>query len=298
MPQKIERYSAAWPQFLVAKRAMLSAYDQALVHAKQQVVSTHHGLVGEAAVRAWLEGFLPKRYGVTAGHIRSQGLPKPYQTGHFDVIIYDQIEAPTLWIEDNKDKSDSGLVKIIPAEFVRAVLEVKAAFNRTTVRDAIAKLTELGPLTSGNDRKGENYPKFLPASTLLAMLFFELRVADQRDMEALNLIRNIQFQRPFYGAVILRGEGNHPDATALVEKYYSDVPHAELNGPEGLLSGMVMSATTQLHSLNVGATLRWGDIGFSQFAFDLLAILKGTYRRGFASSFHGMEIPDIDGQHQ
>src|ERR1700722_5355030 len=103
---RVERYSVAWPQFLVAKQAMLAEYDRALAHSKEQVVPVHHGVVGEAGLRNWLGTFLPKGYGVVSGHIRSQGTPNPHQSRHFDVIVYDQLEAPTLWIEENKDKSD------------------------------------------------------------------------------------------------------------------------------------------------------------------------------------------------
>ncbi len=105
-------------------------------------------------------------------------------------------------------------------------------------RGWLSCLSQSNGITAIHDRKGKNYPKFLPESTVLAMLFFELRSADQRDMEALNLIRGVQFRRPFYGAVILRGEGNHPDGTALVGHYHSDVPHPEMTGPKGLLDGM------------------------------------------------------------
>jgi hypothetical protein len=225
MAQEIDgRYSVAWQQFLVAKRAMLTEYDWARAHAKEQVVATHHGVVGEAAVRDWLTTFLPKRYGVVPGFVRSQGLPSAHQSAHFDVIIYDQIEAPTLWIEVNKDKSERGRARIIPAEYVRAIIEVKAAFNRRSVREAVMKLAELEPLIKGVDAPGENYPKYLPASAVLAMVFFELRSADASDLEALNLIRDLQVQRPFYGAMILRGEGLHPDDTALIRQLQSEQP--------------------------------------------------------------------------
>ena len=119
---------------------MLDEYDRALVHAKSQPVVTHHGVVGEAAVRSWLATFLPKRYGVTAGYVRSQGFKTAHQTSHFDVIIYDQLEAPTLWIESNKDKSEAARARIVPAEHVQALIEVKAAFNTQTVRQAADKL--------------------------------------------------------------------------------------------------------------------------------------------------------------
>ena len=41
-----------------------------------------------------------ERYGVTAGYVRSQGVPDSFQSSHFDVIVYDQLEAPTLWTEE------------------------------------------------------------------------------------------------------------------------------------------------------------------------------------------------------
>jgi hypothetical protein len=290
MPEEAKRYSAAWQQFLVARRAMLDSYDRAHTHAREQIVATHHGVVGEAAVRDWLATFLPKRYGVATGQIRAQGLPVPHQSKNFDVIIYDELDAPTLWVEDNKDKSESARIKIIPAEFVRAIIEVKSSFSRATVREAIAKLEELEPLTSGIDPEGYQYPRFLPSSAILAMLFFELRSENRNDVEALNLLRDAHFQRRFYGAAILRGEGSHPADTALIAKYRSDVPHAEIVGPNGLLQGFVMTASKEQGLQHIGASLMWGDVFFSQFAFDLLAMLNGTYRPGSGSSLHGLEI--------
>jgi len=170
MTDEKQTSSAAWKQFLVAGRAMLADYDQALLHAKEQVVSTHHGVVGEAAFRDWLGTFLPKRYGVVPGYIKSQNMSVPHQSRHFDVIIYDQLESPTLWIEDNRDKSDAGCTRIIPAEFVRGILEVKAAFNSRAVEDALVKLAELKPLMAGVDPDTERYPRYLPNSAVLAMI--------------------------------------------------------------------------------------------------------------------------------
>lgn len=288
MTEKDEKYSAAWPQFLVAKRAMLDAYDRATAHSKDQVVQTHHGVVGEASVRDWLESFLPKRYGVTSGFIRAQGLPAPYQSSHFDVIIYDQLEAPILWIEDNKDKSNSGRTRIIPAEFALAVLEVKSAFNRRTVREAIAKLEELKPLTSGfNDG---TYPRFLPNQAILSMLFFELRKADQFDIEPLNLIRDARFRRAFYNPVILRGEGRNSDDTALIQKLVGTETLSPLWPDYGLLHGVAGSGSIEVEGHHFSAMLLWADVNFATFAFDPLALLKGTYRAGYGSSFHGLEI--------
>jgi hypothetical protein len=296
MPENSQRRSAAWPQFLSAKRAMLAEYDRALTHSREQVVPTHHGFVGEAAARDWLGTFLPKRYGVVPGYIRSQGLPRGHQSKHFDVIIYDQMDAPTLWIEENKDKSESGRSRIIPAEFVRGILEVKAAFNRRTVREAAEKLGELEPLAAGIDSERERYPRYLTAAAILGMMFFELRAADQFDIEALNLIRDFRSRRHFYGAAILRGEGLHPDDTALIQRCRSDQPMSLCKGgPTGsILHGLTFTASTPLGESNICATLMWADVNFSGFAFDLLALLNGTYRTGYGSSFHGLHIPEVE----
>src|SRR5271157_3926584 len=82
-----------------------------------------------------------------------------------------------------------------------------------------------------------NDPRYLPASAVLAMLFFELRAADRNDIEALNLVRRIQLRRPFYGAVILRGESLHPDDTAIVQQYQSNEPVPAEWTEAGLLHG-------------------------------------------------------------
>ena len=62
-----------------------------------------------------------------------------------------------MWIEVNKDKSESGRAQIIPVEYVRAIIEVKTAFSRRSVCDAVAKLSELAPVVAGVDAMGERY---------------------------------------------------------------------------------------------------------------------------------------------
>src|SRR6266849_10515547 len=116
---------------------MLDAYDRAREQARSHECETYHGMVAEAAFREWLPGFLPKRYGVTSGYIVSPGLRSTDKTPHFDVIIYDQLESPILWIEDNPDSSVQGRSLAIPVEYVRAVLEVKAAFSAKTVQHSL-----------------------------------------------------------------------------------------------------------------------------------------------------------------
>lgn len=268
---------------------MLSEYDRAKAHATTQPVAVHHGNVGEAAVRDWLATFLPKRFGVTSGYIRSQGAA-PFQSSHYDVIIYDQLEAPTLWIEENRDKAEGGKARIIPAEYVGAILEVKAAFNRRSVTEAIGKLQQLAPLVAGFDAPGERYPKFLPINAVFGFVFFELRKDDAKEMEALEAFRNLSFGRGFYGAVILRGEGLRTDDAAKIEPMVSDQPMTPIFLDAGLLNHIAMTGTSEIDGRHCGAMMLWSDMNFSTFAFDVLALLNKTYKHGFVSSFHGHDF--------
>ena len=158
------------------------------------------------------------------------------------------------------------------------------------MRDAIAKLKELEPLSAGIDQAGERYPRFLPASTLLGMFFFELRSASSSDIEALDLIRDFEPQRGFYGAVILRGHGAHPDDTGIVVRARSNTAYERTIGPTGLFGGATLTSTAESQGQHNGAMLTWTEVNFSAFAFDVLAVLNGTYRVGFASSFHGLDF--------
>ena len=71
---KLEFPSQGWKQILTERKEMLDAYDKALEQARSHEVETYHGKVAEAKFRKWLIGFLPKRFGVTAGYIVSSGL--------------------------------------------------------------------------------------------------------------------------------------------------------------------------------------------------------------------------------
>lgn len=143
---KIEFPSQGWKQFLMARKEMLDAFDRAGEKARSHEVETFHGKVAEAEFRKWLSSFLPKRYGVTSGYIVSAGLKSTDKTPHFDVIIYDQLESPVLWVEDTPDVSSQGRSLAIPVEYVRGVLEVKSSFSPRTVNDAIGHLKDLLPL--------------------------------------------------------------------------------------------------------------------------------------------------------
>ena len=168
-----------WRQFHSSKERMLAEYDRARSLASIREVQTFHGNVAESELRRWLEGFLPKRFGVTSGYVISQGQRDTTKAPHFDVIIYDALESPVLWIEESSDLSPAGQARGIPAEYVRSVIEVKAAFSTRTVRDALEHLSELEPLLIGVDPSEERYKRYLPPSFFASTVFFEVRKEDQ-----------------------------------------------------------------------------------------------------------------------
>lgn len=96
---KVEFPSEGWRQILASRKEMLNAYDLAKEWSSSHKVQVLQGRIGEAVVRDWLTRFLPKRYGVTSGYVVSPGLKSGEKTPHYDVIIYDALNSPTLWVE-------------------------------------------------------------------------------------------------------------------------------------------------------------------------------------------------------
>lgn len=288
---KFEMPAQGWSQFLAARKEMLDSFDKARIHSRKHIVETEHGNVGEAAFRHWLKNFLPKKYGVTSGYIISPGVPDTEKAPHFDVIIYEHLDSPVLWIEDSHDKSDQGRSLAIPAEYVKAVIEVKSAFKNKTVKDAVEHLGELEKLLSGIDSPDERYKLYLPADFFCGIVFFELRKEDEFDRLALNSIVTGIRLRGFQGGIILRGEGHTKQVTAKIDLVRSETAMTStVKKPDrSLLSGWVDADSIKFtENLHFGAILLWTEINFSRYAFDLVAFLNGTYENGRLSSIHAL----------
>jgi hypothetical protein len=103
----------------------------------------------------------------------------------------------------------------------------------------------------------------------------------------------MSFRRPFYDPVILRGEGLGPDESGIIQQGVAKEPMDQLFVDDGLLGGIAMTRTAEIDGGLRSATLLWSGINFSKFAFDLLAVLKGTYRSGYGSSLHGLDLPGL-----
>lgn len=285
--RNFEYQTQGFLSFLTGRMEMLDAFDRARDKAKSHKVEVFHGQVAESEFRKWLITFLPKKYGVTSGYIISQGLRSSDKIPHYDVIIYDQLESPILWVEDCPDDSRQGRSLAIPVEYVRCVIEVKSDFSSKTVGDATIHLKELLPLMKAVDEPDGRYKRHLPLNFYCGLVFFELAEKNQYNKIALMKVISGLELRGFFGGVILRGEGHTKQRTGLLLLTRSETPIQ--NNKESLLSRMVMSQTEQFEeNVHFGSMLSWSESGFSMFIFDLLARLQGTYESGRVSSFHGL----------
>jgi hypothetical protein len=258
--------SSPWEQMNGQRQALLDRFDQAKRHARAHEVQTFHGNVAEAAFREWLTGFLPKQFGVTSGYVVSQGHRGNVKYPHFDVIIYDQLNAPILWIEDSADLSEQGKSRAIPVEYVRAVLEVKATYGASEVKDAMEHLRDLAPFYAGVDPHEERYKRYLPGTFRCCLVFFNAPSQNLNSQTVGDLMKPADAPRGFFGGVILRSEHQLPHTSGFIR-----------------LLPVALSDPIELEY-----QVLWGEGGFVRFAFDLVAMLNGTFNLGLVSSIHTM----------
>lgn len=289
---KLQFPSQGWKQFLIARKEMLDAYDQAREKVKSHEVEVYHGIVAEATFRKWLSSFLPKRYGITSGYIVSPGLKGGDKTPHFDVIIYDQLESPVLWVEGHSDVSPQCQSLAIPVEYVYCVFEVKSNFDSATVADAMNHLKDLLPLMSGLDEREQPsmYKMYFPLNFCCGLVFFNLQIAHQFSEAALNKVIYGHELRGFFGGVILRGEGHEKDLTGRITLLKSKTPiEGTVACKKNSLLKCGMTNSVQVSdNLHFGSMLIWLEHNFSRFAFDIIAMIQGTFEVGQISSAYGM----------
>lgn len=281
-PLKVQMPSYGWKQFLIARDEMLSAYDRAKVHSSHRPVQTEHGNVAEGEFRKWLSEYLPKRYGVTSGYIISPGLPRTEPTVHYDVIIYDQLESPVLWVEGNPDSSDQGRSRAIPVEYVQGVIEVKSRFNKASAKKAVEQLSRLQPLLAQVEPANQPVKLHLPANFFCATVFFELRKEDEMDFAAMDELVEATMIRRFYGGYILRAEklgGYYSGRIKFVKEPVNVEPHSKSLAFHAESKCIQAYKDTYFRLL-----LDHSETYFSEFAFNILAILKGNYHPDVISS--------------
>jgi hypothetical protein len=285
-----KRYGTmGWQEFLNQKRDILHAYDSARNANRNRPVQTEHGNVGEAKFREWLGNFLPKKYAVAAGYIIPDVRRMNYTLRHYDVIIYDALDAPVLWASNDPDKALQGRERAIPAEHVRAVLEVKSTFTKRNITGAKAKLSELN-LCQTHLRK----------EFVSGIVFLEVREAEQRSCAIGELLLADDIVG-YFGGLVLRAEGHDPNITGYFT-FLNDATTTESamplvrevtsvsRGTDGMLTlpnqGDVGSAIAYDDVWNFdvgyspvvrGVLLKWAYNSFPEFFWDLIARMQGTY---------------------
>ncbi|WP_282611129.1 DUF6602 domain-containing protein [Pelagibius sp. Alg239-R121] len=213
--------TAGWQRFELNRRKMLASYDLAKFENRNRPLITEHGNVAESALRSWLSDFLPDRYGVTSGFILPPVLEEEHPIEyHYDLIIYDKLNAPVLVSDQDTDRSRTGTPKMIPAQCVMAVFEVKARATPASANDAAKKLQELSSITS-----------FLRKGFFSGVVFFELETLPKKSLRILeNLIPNGAPTRMLNTGCILRCTP-HQEASGKLESFQGVVNGSPLKGP-------------------------------------------------------------------
>lgn len=166
-------------------------------------------------------------------------------------------------------------------------LEIKSNLTLDTARDAINKLLELKPLLRTPDEDSKYCGK-LPFNFFTASVFFELQDANAKNETVFRNLMIPGYVFPHFGSVILKGEGVDIDSTGRVEITVGDeeIPIMFESMYRAPLFGDVKLEDGKYY----GAILMWHPSNFARFAFDVVALLNGTYRSGFMSSYYGLKF--------
>ncbi len=193
-----------WREFLSNRQQLLAEYDRSREQTTNRPVKVAHGVAFEAAVRRWFSEFLPKKFGVTAGYVVPDLYDEELNLYHFDVIIYDALNAPILWTEGTAGDSEHGKSRAIPARHVVGLYEVKARLTSTSVREALDKLGQAGQFC---DQVHKNFR--------CAVIFAELSESENTSEKILHRLLEGKDILGFSGGVVLRYEGDET-STGLI----------------------------------------------------------------------------------
>jgi len=286
-----------WKEFHRNRKDILAEFDRAREYDSSRPVRTEHGTAGEAELRRWLSRYLPGRFGVTSGYVIPDVVVSSYELYHFDVIVYDVLGSPVLWIDGSHDDSDQGKRRAIPAKYVRSVFEVKASLTAESAKAAISKLGQL-----------RNLAPYLPTEFSSNTVFFDLAPSLIENENILPHLIPVEAIPGYWGGVVLRCSLDD-EMTGLVQlfpKKQNEPPSEIVSIPlarrldtleiDRDLKGSVVIKTggagvtafsdgktwhfTKLYGPTVygqdfGVMLNWSNNGFVHFALDLLSRLDG-----------------------
>ena len=287
-----------WKEFLRNRKDILAEFDKILEQTTNRPIHVAHGQAVEAYIRRWLAEFLPKKYAVTSGYIIPDLYDDSRKIYHYDIIIYNCLEAPVLWTEGNQDNSEQGKYRAIPAKYVVAVYEVKSRLTKGNVADALSKLNQT-----------KDFSNQLSKNYTCGAIFIDLKEIDKNNESTLKELHKGASVFGFSGGMVLRYEGD--DTPTGVISFFNTEPNSELENihrkplaksiddlniyitEEGDLEcvelggGVILVCTaenTWSVSKSYGVTykegtlsvqLSWSRSNFSKFCINLLSALEG-----------------------
>lgn len=268
--------------FFAMRKKLLSDFEIAKQQAKDDAAKVEPGNVGESVVRKWLDEFLPKRFGICKGYIITSNLYYDGPMEEWDIIIYDALEAPTLFTRKNGEETKTA----IPVEYVRGVIEVKSALNKKSAEKAVKKLEKLKIFIGANE--SQDYPKYFTPPFISSIIFFEIGIKTFKQYRAsLDFIAKMYQETdnaPFMGALVLKSSKNQ-NHTGYLKAMKGDTP---------ILEEPIWEMSTPFkypdNKFGCFGTFGYGVNAFPDYVFDLLKFLKGEHKMGFASSFYGMDF--------
>ncbi|MEH6460387.1 DUF6602 domain-containing protein [Chitinimonas sp. JJ19] len=304
-----------WKEFHRNRKNILAEYDKIIEQTSSRPVRSAHGPGIEAYIRKWLSDFLPKKYGVTSGYIIPNVFNDNGYIYHFDIIIYNQLEAPILWIEGNEDNSDQGKSKAIPAQHVIAVYEVKSRLTKANAHDALEKL-----------KQTEEFKEQLNEKYSCGIIFTELKETENKSTSILQELYKGKDVLGFKGGMVLRYEGDetctglislsllnpqnldHKNTYLPLAKRIDDLnffltEDGNLQIAESGGGGMMVCTSpnswafsksygTNFTESSIMLDLSWSRSNFSRFCMNLLASLEGM-NPGLNHPFFGMIFDSI-----
>lgn len=304
-----------WAQFNRNRKDILNELDRVIELSGSRPIQVAHGVAVEAYIRKWFSEFLPKKYAVTSGYIIPELYDDNLKQYHYDIIIYNSLEAPVLWTEGNYDNSEQGKFLAIPAKYVVAVYEVKSRLTKKNINDSLSKLKEVN-----------SFKHQLPNNYHSGVIYIDLKESEVNKRSLLEDLHKGIDAHGFTGGMVLRYEGDTSsiglislkkidDASAvsfdafnrinptlpIVKKlddlhmYYTE-DDALLVSPAGAGAGLSVTytgshwASSKTYGMkyvknNLLLELDWSRSFFSEFCMRLISLLNGDFDPEKRSSF-------------
>jgi len=284
-PNRLKHVGA---EAILAQRIeLLNEYDRHIKLSSDDPVPVQPGIGAEAIFRDWLARFLPKKFGVTKGYIITTDLNHDLPLEEWDIIIYDALEAPVLFVRETADDTDTGTKRGIPVEYVRGVIEVKASLNEKSSEKATEKLTKLHSFIKKDDNL--DYPKYLKRPFICASVYF---VTDVKTFEsykkALKNMIPLAQNLPWMGALVLRNN-QKPGDPGVIELHASE---QKIEWPEHYETSEIFQLTDGRYC--VLSCLVWAINSFPFFIFGLINALNGRILQG-VPSVYGLDFENVIG---